>query len=214
LRFAILSSLILFFILILPLDALSIQERVVIQRVREAQERVKDFSADLLQEKRVSLLRDKVVTKGKVRFKKPDRLLIEFFSPEGVTMLLQGKTLLIYFKEEKTAERYSLEGHPLVERYLFFSKDPFDERLAQWKIIEDHGSYWIIEILPKEKEALLMKTKLWISKKEGMIIGMEWVERNGDTTTLRFSNIRVNSGLTDSDFHLSLPQDLKIREVR
>lgn len=202
------------FHMILPIEVSPIQTNEVIERIREAQERIKDFSAELLQEKRVSLLKEKVIAKGKIRFKKPNRILIEFFSPEAIIMALKGETLLLYFKDVKTAERYSLEGNPLVERYLSFSKDPFDERLSQWRIVEDQTSYWVVEVLPKEKETIRWKTRLWISKKDGWITGMEIVERNGDTTTLRFSNIRVNSGLSDSDFEISLPKEVKIKEVR
>ena len=47
-----------------------------------------------------------------------------------------------------------------------------------------------------------------------MVVGMEMVERNGDTTLLRYSNIRVNTGLIDSDFQIRLPKDVKITEVK
>jgi outer membrane lipoprotein-sorting protein len=47
-----------------------------------------------------------------------------------------------------------------------------------------------------------------------MVSGMEMVERNGDTTLLRYLNIRMNTGLTDSDFQIHLPKDVKITEVK
>jgi outer membrane lipoprotein-sorting protein len=71
-----------------------------------------------------------------------------------------------------------------------------------------------MEILPKVKEALFVKTRLWVSKKDWMVIGMEMVERNGDTTLLRYSNLKVNSGLTDSDFEIHLPKDVKITDIK
>ena len=43
---------------------------------------------------------------------------------------------------------------------------------------------------------------------------MEWVEKNGDTTLLRYSNIQLNTGLTDSDFELHLPKDTKVTDVK
>ncbi len=75
----------------------------VIQHLREARMRTEDFSADLLQEKRISLLKEKVVSRGKIRYKKPHYFLIEFFHPEPSQMVFDGKTLLLYFKEEKVA---------------------------------------------------------------------------------------------------------------
>lgn len=196
------------------MGAPSIGADEVVQRLKESRERTKDFSADLLQEKKVSLLREKVVSKGKIRFKHPDKVSIEFFHPESSQMVFDGKTLLLYFKEEKMAERYQVHANPVVEKYLLFTKDPFQEKLAQWKIVEDRESVVVIEILPKTKDAFFVKTRLWVSKKDWMVVGMEMVERNGDTTLLRYSNLKVNTGLSDSDFEISLPKDVKITEVK
>lgn len=209
--------LILTFLLLIPSPVIRAQQigaDQVIQHLKESREKTKDFSADLLQEKKVSLLRDKVISKGKIRFKYPDKVSIEFFHPESSQMVFDGKTLLLYFKEEKVAERYQVHSNPVVEKYLLFSKDPFQEKLAQWRIVEDRDSLLVLEILPKVKEAIFVKTRLWISKKDWMIIGMEMVERNGDTTLLRYSNLKVNSGLTDSDFEIHLPKDVKITDIK
>ena len=202
------------FLSILPVEAQTLNVDEVVKRIRESREKTKDFSADLLQEKKVSLLREKVVSKGRIRFKKPDRISIEFFHPETSHMVYDGKTFFLYFKEEKMAERYQVQGNPVVEKYLLFSKDPFQEKLAQWRILEDRESILVLEILPKVKDPLFVNTKLWISKKDWIITGMEMVEKNGDTTTLRYSNMRVNSGLLDSDFEIRLPKDVKVTEIK
>jgi outer membrane lipoprotein carrier protein len=209
--------LILIFPFLIPLPSVvaqTIGADEVVQRLKESREKTKDFSADLFQEKKVFLLKEKIVSKGKIRFKYPDKLLIEFFQPESSQMVFDGKTLLLYFKEEKIAERYRIQNNPIAERYLLFTKDPFQKKLAEWKICEDRESYLVMEILPKEKEALFIKTRLWISKKNWMVIAMEMIEKNGDTTLLRYSNMRVNTGLSDSDFEIHLPKDVKITEVK
>ncbi len=186
----------------------------VVKRLREVQAKTKDFSADLHQEKKLSLMKEKIVSRGRIRFKKPDKVSIEFFHPEPSQMVFDGKTVLLYYKEEKMAERYSLRSNPLAERYLVFSKDPFQEKLAGWKIVEDRESFLVMEIIPKVKDPLFVKTRLQVSKKDWMVIGMEMIEKNGDTTSIRYSNMKVNTGLIDSDFEIHLPKDVKITEVR
>ncbi len=186
----------------------------VVRRLREVQAKTKDFSADLHQEKKLSLMKEKIVSRGRIRFKKPDKVSIEFFHPEPSQMVFDGKTVLLYYKEEKMAERYSLRSNPLAERYLVFSKDPFQEKLAGWKIVEDRESFLVMEIIPKVKDPLFVKTRLQVSKKDWMVIGMEMIEKNGDTTSIRYSNMKVNTGLIDSDFEIHLPKDVKITEVR
>ena len=186
----------------------------VVKRLREVQEKTKDFSADLHQEKKLSLMKEKIVSRGRIRFKKPDKVSIEFFHPESSQMVFDGKTVLLYYKEEKLAERYSLRSNPMAERYLLFSKDPFQEKLAEWRILEDRESFLAMEIIPKVKDPLFVKTRLRVSKKDWMVIGMEMIEKNGDTTSIRYSNMKVNIGLTDSDFEIHLPKDVKITEVK
>ncbi len=186
----------------------------VVQRLREIREKTMDFSADLLQEKKLSLLKEKVISRGRIRYKKPDHFFIEFFQPEPSQMVFDGKTLFLYFKEEKVAERYRVQANPMVEKYFLFSKDPFQEKLARWRITEDRESILVMEILPREEEAMFVKTRLWISKKDWAVVGMEMVEKNGDTTLLRYSNYRVNMGLTEKDFQIQLPKDVKITEIK
>jgi outer membrane lipoprotein carrier protein len=186
----------------------------VVKRLREIQEKTKDFSADIHQEKKLSLLKEKIISRGKIRFKKPDKVSIEFFHPESSQMVFDGKTVLLYYKEEKLAERYSLRSNPIAERYLLFSKDPFQEKLAEWKILEDRESFLVMEITPKVKDPLFVKTRLRVSKKDWMLIGMDMVEKNGDTTSIRYSNMKVNTGLTESDFEIHLPKDMKITDVK
>lgn len=193
-------------------QTLSVDE--VVQRIRESREKTKDFSADLLQEKKVSLLKEKVVSKGRIRFKSPDRIFIEFFHPEASQMVYDGKSFLLYFKEEKMAERYQVQGNPFVEKYLLFSKDPFQEKLAQWRMVEEKETFIIVEVLPKVKDAFFIKTRMWVSKRDWMITGMEMVEKNGDTTILRYSNVKINTGLSDSDFQIRLPKDVKVTEIK
>ena len=186
----------------------------VVKRLKEVQAKTKDFSADIHQEKKLSLLKDKIVSRGRIRFKKPEKVSIEFFHPEPSQMVFDGETALLYYKEEKFAERYSLRSNPIAERYLLFSKDPFQEKLAEWKILEDRESFLVMEIIPKVKDPLFVKTRLRVSKKDWMVIGMDMVEKNGDTTSIRYSNMKVNTGLTESDFEIHLPKDVKITDVK
>lgn len=202
------------FLILLPSPAFSLNEEEVVQRLRESRETIKDFSADLYQEKKIFLLKEKVVSRGRIRFKFPDRVFIEFFPPQSMQLAFDGKGVLLFFKEEAVAEYYRIHANPIAERYLFFTKDPFQKGLADWKIKEEKESFLIMQILPKEKESLFISTNLLISKRNWMVMGLELVERNGDTTFIRYSNLKTNMGLTESDFEIRLPKGIKVREIK
>lgn len=195
-------------------SALPINKEEWVKNLREIQEKTEDFSADLYQEKKLSLFKEKIVSKGRIQFKKPDKVFIEFYPPESIQIVSDGKTLLLYYKEEKRAEYFSLHANPMIERTLLFSQDPFQEKLADWEILEDHPFFWVIEIIPKVREFPFAKTRLHLSKKDWRITGMEMIEKNGDTTVIHYSNIKVNQGLKDSDFKIHLPKDVKVTKIR
>lgn len=195
-------------------SALPMEKEEVIKNLREIQEKTEDFSADLLQEKKLSLFKEKIVSKGKIQFKKPDKFSIEFFHPESILIVFNGKTLLLYYKEEKVAEYFSLHSNPMIEKVLLFSKDPFQEKLTDWEIMEDRPSFLVIEIIPKVRESPFAKTRLRISKKDWRVIGMEMIEKNGDMTAIHYSNIKVNQGLQDADFEIRLPKDVKVTKIK
>jgi len=207
-------AMIFLYVAIFPIPTYCINEEEVVQRLRESRETIKDFSADLSQEKKISLLKEKIFSRGKIRFKYPNRIFIEFFPPQSMQMTFDGKGVLLYLKEEGIAEYYRIQANPIAERYLFFTRDPFQKGLADWKIREEKESFLIMEILPKEKESPFRSTRLLISKGNWMVMGMELVERNGDTTVLRYSKIKINTGLTESDFEIRLPNDVKVREIK
>lgn len=90
---------ILVVLLLMPLpvkNATPMGAEEVVKRLREVQAKTKDFSADLHQEKKLSLMKEKIVSRGRIRFKKPDKVFIEFFHPEPSRMVFDGKTVLLY----------------------------------------------------------------------------------------------------------------------
>jgi outer membrane lipoprotein-sorting protein len=55
--------------LLIPLSIVGAQQMKmdeVVQRLKENREKIKNFSADLLQEKKIFLLKEKVVSKGRI----------------------------------------------------------------------------------------------------------------------------------------------------
>jgi outer membrane lipoprotein carrier protein len=97
----------------------------VVKRLEEVQAKTKDFSADIHQEKKLSLLKDKIVSRGRIRFKKPDKVSIEFFHPESSQMVFDGKTVLLYYKEERSQNVILFVPTRLQSGIFFSQKIPF-----------------------------------------------------------------------------------------
>ena len=83
----------------LVLPALPVQARVLspvegLETLRRSFGAMQDFTAELTQEKQLSIMKKKLVMQGQIRFKKPDRFFMEFAAPYSSRVLLKDTVLL------------------------------------------------------------------------------------------------------------------------
>ena len=202
----------------LMLAALTIQvaaeeqldEDFILRQLARVQREVRDFTADLVQEKRISLLQKEIISHGVIQYKRPDKLLIELFDPDPSLMILDGHSLWLYFKREKVAQRYSLGSNPLFMRYLTLFDQPFNERWGKLASVRREGDLVVLDLIPGEADAIFSKVTLWVSTEDWFIRRLLLSEKSGDSTSLSYENIRVNIGIPDSRFRIDLPVDVEI----
>jgi len=199
--------------LALPIRAVAqgkLDKDLVLRQLARTQREVEDFTADLIQEKRISLLRKSVVSRGIIQFKRPNRVLIELFSPDPSLMVVDGNSLWLYFKRERVAQRYQVGNTPLLNRYLMIFDNPLTGEWAELASIRGEGDFAVLEVVPGEAEAIFSKITLWVSTQDWLIRKLALHEKSGDLTILSYENIRVNTGIPDSHFQLDLPADVEI----
>jgi outer membrane lipoprotein carrier protein len=182
----------------------------VVRQLARVQGEVEDFTADLIQEKRVSLLREKVISRGVIQFKRPNKVLIELFDPDPSLMVVDGTTLWLYFKRERVAQKYRVGDNPMLKRYLMILENPFRDEWGKPASIRKEGDFAVLEVIPGEAETIYTKVTFWVSTQTWLIRKLALYEKGGDFTILSYENIRVNTGIPDSNFTLDLPADVQI----
>jgi outer membrane lipoprotein carrier protein len=183
---------------------------LVLRQLARTQREVEDFTADLIQEKRLSLLKENVVSHGVIQFKRPNKVLIELFNPDPSLMVVDGNFLWLYFKRERVAQRYRVGNTPMLNRYLMILDNPLTGEWAKLASIRREGDFAVLEVVPGEAEAIFSKITLWVSTHDWLIRKLALHEKSGDLTILSYENIRVNTGIPDSHFTLDLPADVEI----
>jgi|GEM_PF-413400 outer membrane lipoprotein carrier protein len=182
----------------------------VVRQLARAQEEVEDFAANLVQEKRISLLRRDIVSHGMIEFKRPNKVLIELFDPDPSLMVVDGNSLWLYFKRERVAQRYGVENNPMLKRFLMILENPFKGGWEKLAFIRKEGDLVVMDVVPEQVEAIFSKITLWVSTQDWLIRKLALYEKSGDLTILSYNNIRVNTGIPDSRFKINLPTDVEI----
>lgn len=184
----------------------------VMEQLKRTQESIEDFAAEITQVKSSAIFKEPVVSKGKMKFKRPEKMWVQMYPPYPTLTVLAEGVLWIYFPEEKVAQRYQLAGNPSLAKWLLFFQNPIETMGKKISLQEEKEGEVVLNIDPEENLALFQEIKLWIDTSKWMLKRLELVEKNGDHTTITYHEIRINSGIPDSSFELHLPPDVEIIE--
>jgi outer membrane lipoprotein-sorting protein len=206
--------LLLLFSLVIPSWAQQNNKDVapILQQLKKAQESLQDFTADINQVKISSLSKAPTVSRGKMRFKRPDRIWVEMYPPYPTVTVLNKGVLLIYFPDEKIAQRYQVAGNPALAKWLLFFQNPIDTLGKRIWLQEERPGEVILGIDPAEDLAIFQKIRISIDTSNWLPRSVEMVEKGGNRTTINYDNVKVNSGILDDSFTLRLPADVEIIE--
>lgn len=160
-----------------------------------------NFTADIVQEKQMAMMKRKMVSKGVVRFRKPGTFFMELLPPYASRLLLRDNVLTMRLPEQGVTDRIVLPPEESLDKWFSYLAKPMTKLPEGMEVRADRqGSTWNVQLSPKGKGGV---KDLAISfDADGKIKRLAIDERNGDRTVIKFANMRRNAGLTEKDFLL------------
>jgi len=162
---------------------------------------VNDFTAEISQEKQLSLMKKKMVASGEVRFKKPDTFYMELYSPYASRVLLKNDSLLLKLPKEGIRQKLALPSEQGLGHWFEFLDRPVKALPAGFDIRAERREGTIfLQIVPRKKGA--MKELQLVFLQGGELKRLIIEENNRDKTVITFSKMKKNTGLSEKDFRL------------
>jgi len=172
-----------------------------LEAFRRAFAGIRDFSADIAQEKQLTLMKKKLTANGTVRFRKPYSFFMELHSPYASRVLLKDNTLSLKLPNEAERQNLVLPAEQGLSRWFAFLGRPVKSIPGGFDVrAEKRGTVLSLRIIPKARGAL--KELLVVFREDGRLVRLVIEENNGDRTVMGFRNVKKNTGLTDKDFQL------------
>lgn len=162
---------------------------------------MQDFTADLTQEKQLSIMKKKLVMQGQIRFKKPDRFYMELVPPYSSKVLLKDTVLQQRLGNQGELQRVVLPPDQGLSRWFATLAKPITAVPEGMEVrAEQHGSQTSVTIRPAKGGQL--KELTVVLHDDGTVRKLVLEERAGDKTVMTFRKTRKNVGLTEADFRL------------
>jgi outer membrane lipoprotein-sorting protein len=164
------------------------------------------IQADFTQEKSLSMLSEKIISKGKFWYKKENNLRMEYLQPYTYLMILHaGRIYVKDGQKENTFSANSNKTFQQVNRILIdcVAGTMMDNPDFQTDLFES-GTSFLIELKPvtKNLKELYKNINIVIDKKDYTAALIEMFEVSGDKTIMRFQNKIINAPIPDTLFFI------------
>ncbi len=187
----------------------------VVARFDAAQSGIERISANFREVKNIALLKEPVIQSGRFFHTKPDKFLWEYTAPEPKKLLLNGKSIVAYYPGEKRAEEIKTRFTKKIIEYLGLGSalselaDEYDMALAE---SNDLPGTDLVVLTPKNRRISkrLAEIRIWLDHKMSQPRQIQYLESDGDSSKISFSEIRINPDIELTKYEIRIPDDFKV----
>lgn len=181
------------------------------ERVQRRYSSIRDFSADFTQTYQGGVLRQKTTERGALLIKKPGRMRWTYTSPEKKEFVSDGRRLYSYLPADRQVHVNDLPaaGADTSAALFLAGRGDLTRDFTAELIGQDELSY-SLKLTPKQRQQDFDTLTLIVDRQSMQIRSLVATDRQGGTSTFRFSNFRENIGLADSRFEFKIPRGVKV----
>ena len=169
-----------------------------------ASQQINTIKSDFIQDKNLSMLSEKITSKGKFWFKKENMVRMEYTQPFQYLMILNKND--IYIKDGQKENRISTKSNKLFQQINQIMVDcvrgtAFSNKDFSVKVFQNTSNY-LIEMSPVNKtlKEMFKNIHVTVDKKQYAVNAIEMLETSGDNTTITFTNKEINTKVPDALF--------------
>jgi outer membrane lipoprotein-sorting protein len=175
-----------------------------IQKMTAQSKLTNTMESDFEQEKYISVMSEKIVSKGHFCFKKANKLRWEYINPFKYLIVINGAKMFI--KDNGKVSKYDINSNKIfksinemmmniVQGTLFNNKE------YSAKYYENDKQYLLV-LSPTQKgtKEFLKTINLYINKSDYAVTKVKMIEPGSDYTTLNFTNRKTNEPIADEKF--------------
>lgn len=181
------------------------QKLQIITTINHAAAEIKTMSCSFEQTKHLSLLNDKMVSKGSMVYKQSDKLRWEYTTPYKYQFIFNGTKVYVGSKSRKNViDTNTNKVFKEVARIMMNTvTGKALSNSSEFTVdVADNKTSYLITLIPKKKELKQMFSKiiLTFSKSNTMISEVNIYEKNGDRTNIKLIGIKKNVWVNESSF--------------
>jgi outer membrane lipoprotein-sorting protein len=166
--------------------------------------KINSLSSSFRQEKILTALEEKIISNGDFRFKRPDKLRIEYTAPYEYLLIMNGDKITV--KDDQNVNQINAKSNKLFQQVNRIMIDCIkgtilDSKDFSVKLFED-GNNYLVELTPVSRAMrdFFATIVLIVEKDDYSVKQIDMNEPAGDQTTMTFHKKEINTPLADAVF--------------
>jgi len=171
-----------------------------------AAQKTNSIKSDFVQEKVLSMLSEKITSKGRFWFKKDNRVRMEYYQPYQYLMILNKDK--VYVKDGQKENKISTRSNKMFQQINKIMVDcmqgtALNNTDFKTRVFENKNNS-LVELVPVTKglKELFKAITVTIDNKDFSVSVIEMQELSGDNTIIRFLNKNLNADIQDMLFFI------------
>jgi outer membrane lipoprotein-sorting protein len=169
-----------------------------------ATQKTLSIKSDFVQEKNLSMLSEKIISKGKFWFKKESQVRMEYTQPYQYLMILNKDK--VFIKDGQKENKISTRSNKLFQQINKIMIDCMQGTALnnpdfRTRVFENKTNS-LIELIPVTKglKELFKSIVVVVDRKDFSVTSINMLELSDDNTLIRFTNKELNAAIPDSLF--------------
>jgi outer membrane lipoprotein-sorting protein len=172
----------------------------------DAAQKTISIKSDFTQDKNLSMLSEKITSRGNFWFKKDSRVRMEYNQPFKYLMILNKNK--VYIKDGQKESKVSAGSNKMFQQINKIMIDcmqgtTLDNTDFKTRVFENKNTA-LVELTPVKKgmKEMFKSINVIVDKKDFSVSSIQMLELSGDNTILRFTNKELNASIPDTLFDI------------
>jgi len=164
------------------------------------------IESDFIQVKTLSMLSEKITSKGHFWFQKQNNLRWEYSEPYKYSIVINKDKILI--KDENKVKKYDMNSNKVFKEINDIMISCVNGNVLssnKFKIVYfENDKFFKLELSPNEKamKESLKQINMYFDKNVSSVVRLDMMETGDDITTIDFSNKKINAAIAPEKFML------------
>ncbi len=168
---------------------------------------INTLRSDFVQEKNIIILSNKLSSSGSFVFKKANKLRMEYTKPYQYIFVMNEDQIII--KNDQKKSNVSVNSNKMFKMISQLTIDCVTGNILNSKDfdikISENTKVYFLVLKPNQKmiKSLFTEIDLLVDKSDFTVNRIDLKETSGDSTTLIFSNKKINTPVSDEVFNVN-----------